>query len=288
MDGSKIKINTTIILWGSVSVYVIIMLLGSIRAFKANYLECADVPDDLFRACLENSRAAYGQFGDFIGGMFNPIVGLFTIYLLVSTIKQQNRALEQTEAALGHANSALGQNERALEQNAEALIIARDEIRLARDEIAIGREIQLKTEQALDAQISEAKSQNNLSNYFTHRNQYIGYISVEFTEGEQRRGQFESRYLHGLVYSNAHHGRLNVGKQVQQKLVAEIREFIDAFSNINDNSDGERKVLLEVLKDQITRRRQFFRGYMNIDGNNFNRMSNVECRMSNVECRMSN
>lgn len=68
-----------------------------------------------FNNGLSNDQTIWGVFGDYVGGILNPIVGLITIILLVVTLRQNQRALHQ--------------NEIALEQNREELELSRVELR---------------------------------------------------------------------------------------------------------------------------------------------------------------
>lgn len=49
----------------------------------------------------------WGQYGDFIGGILNPIIGLITIILIIKSIKQTKDALVQNEQALSDSNNEL-------------------------------------------------------------------------------------------------------------------------------------------------------------------------------------
>lgn len=69
-------------------------------------------------------REDWGQFGDFLGGFLNPLIGLITIWLFT----------------------------KSLHQNSEVLKAAKEELELARIEIARGVEIQSRTEDALKFQ----------------------------------------------------------------------------------------------------------------------------------------
>lgn len=267
MEGNKIKINTTLILWVSFSLYGVLLLLGFVHAFKANYLECADVvSNDLFRTCLENSRAAYGQFGDFIGGMFNPIVGLFTIFLLVSTIKQQSRALDQTESALKHANAALEQNKVAIEQanhalvqNAEALVLARDQLGVMQEEIKAGRIIQKATEVALSEQIKLARTQNASSNYLSHKQDFM----THFEQRSPKKAEFKilSNYhrLHHTIFPYAKYGDTAIP---DINITTFYGLVIDLLSAMGQIDDCESETLIKFRKQMA----DIYIDYMRMSG----------------------
>lgn len=65
--------------------------------------------------CLYSfSSEQWGQAGDFLGGILNPLIGLVTVILVVLSIRQNHIALQQNQAALE-------QNERALKDSKEEL-----------------------------------------------------------------------------------------------------------------------------------------------------------------------
>lgn len=56
---------------------------------------------------IEANGAAWGQFGDFLGGTINPVVGLVTVYLIWITVKLQRRELQASLDELKASNKAL-------------------------------------------------------------------------------------------------------------------------------------------------------------------------------------
>jgi len=70
---------------------------------------------------LSDSPQNWGAFGDFLGGILNPIISFTALIILVKTIKQNEKALHQ-------AQTALQQNENALKHNAEELELSRNEL----------------------------------------------------------------------------------------------------------------------------------------------------------------
>lgn len=54
------------------------------------------------------NQAVWGQLGDYMGGMLNPILSFFALYLLMRTIQIQQVQVAQTERALA---AATGSNE---------------------------------------------------------------------------------------------------------------------------------------------------------------------------------
>lgn len=103
-----------------------------------------------FHNGFSDDQAVWGQFGDFMGGIVNPIVGLFTIGLLAVSLNQSNLALHQTA-------QALKQSEAALRQSGE-------EIRLAKQALLDNQKIQAATEVALSRQVAVAEDTRDIAN----------------------------------------------------------------------------------------------------------------------------
>ncbi|MDP2506888.1 hypothetical protein [Oceanobacter sp. 3_MG-2023] len=77
----------------------------------------------------------WGTFGDFVGGLVNPMIGLAGLYMLVSTLRQNQRVIEQAEDSLHKMQTALDQSQHALE-------VQRAEFELTRKEHEGSREAQ--------------------------------------------------------------------------------------------------------------------------------------------------
>lgn len=84
----------------------------------------------------ESNQATWGQLGDFMGGLINPIIGLITIIFLSYNLKQNERLLTQSQ----------------------------EELMLTREELKKGQEIQKATETALKEQIAVAVYGRDLNN----------------------------------------------------------------------------------------------------------------------------
>lgn len=102
-----------------------VLLLIALTAYLAN-----------FKGGLSDQTSVWGEFGDYLGGLVNPIVGFLTICLLTVSLRQNQLALQQ----------------------------ARAELRLARKAIEQAKEVQQKTESALKAQIEIAMQARDMNN----------------------------------------------------------------------------------------------------------------------------
>lgn len=92
---------------------------------------------------LSPNPEAWGQLGDFLGGMVNPIIGLITIWLLATSLKQNQIALKQSKQALERAE---------------------EEVRLTREALEQSKSIQEATESALREQIKIAAHARDMNN----------------------------------------------------------------------------------------------------------------------------
>lgn len=85
------------------------------------------------------THSVWGEFGDFMGGVINPLIGLCTIWLLTVSLKQSNLALAQANAELELTRTILASTERT----------------------------QLETVEALKSQITQTERLNNRTNVIT-------------------------------------------------------------------------------------------------------------------------
>jgi len=60
-----------------------------------------------FGRSLSNDRDDWGVFGDFLGGVLNPIVGIATIYLVLTNLIVQRKELKKSTEALALQNVAI-------------------------------------------------------------------------------------------------------------------------------------------------------------------------------------
>ena len=74
----------------------------------------------------------WGAFGDFIGGLMNPIVAGGGLIMLLMTLKQNEKALKQVEDSLLQAEAMIEQGNKVIVQNAEELKSSREELRESR------------------------------------------------------------------------------------------------------------------------------------------------------------
>jgi len=135
---------------------------------------------------LSDKQSVWGQFGDFVGGLVNPIIGFFTIWLLAVSLRQNHKALSQ-------ANEALRQ--------------ARSELELTRVAIDLAANIQAVTEDALRKQIAIAEHAKDMSNAVAIADYFAG-----------KWDRLESQRKSGLA-SDRVHSHLSYLREVNSKVL---------------------------------------------------------------------
>lgn len=89
-----------------------------------------------FNGPLSDKQGTWGEFGDYMGGVVNPIIGLCTVWLLTVSLRHNQIALQQ----------------------------AREELALARQAVENSRDMQERTELALQKQIDIADQTRDMAN----------------------------------------------------------------------------------------------------------------------------
>lgn len=95
-----------------------------------------------WRTKFSGDPASWGQFGDFVGGVANPILSFFTLFLLALTLVLQSRQLQLSR---------------------QELELSRKELRLSRDELSRSAKAQENSEAALKSQVEVSRRATNLA-----------------------------------------------------------------------------------------------------------------------------
>lgn len=93
--------------------------------------------------------AAWGQLGDFMGGVLNPVLSFLTLFILAFTIILQSRQLAATTEGL--------------DLSRKELILSRQELVATREELARSAKAQEQSEQALRLQATAAQKSTRLA-----------------------------------------------------------------------------------------------------------------------------
>lgn len=105
-----------------------------------------------------SDASVWGQLGDFVGGLINPWVGLFTIFLLLSTLRLQQQELSETRAEMARQRGEMEQQRGETANQNKILALQAfeqtffswqsalgDVVRELRYEVAVGNGIESKT-----------------------------------------------------------------------------------------------------------------------------------------------
>lgn len=99
---------------------------------------------------ISDKTEHWAHLGDYLGGVMNPILGLLTIWLLTTSLRQNQKALLQSRDSLRLSN--------------KALIQAREEVKLTREALEQAKAIQAATEKSLSDQVRLAEESRDFSN----------------------------------------------------------------------------------------------------------------------------
>jgi flagellar biosynthesis GTPase FlhF len=170
---------------------------------------------------LSNSPQNWGAFGDFIGGLSNPLISFTALVLLMRTISQNEKALDQAKKALQQNQKALKQNEKALKQNATEMIESRKELaKSAKAQREISEFEKIKQEKSIEDDI--VKNLNYSSDVYqknvehdakslflytkSHKISFLELIELHSSEFSEfytvnaiQRDLFEKEFLHLIL-----------------------------------------------------------------------------------------
>lgn len=89
----KVSRHETMLVWMITAAIMALLLVVATYVYK-------------FRGSLAPDQSTWGQFGDYLGGVLNPIFALFALFALLYTIVLQVRELNDTRLELSRATQA--------------------------------------------------------------------------------------------------------------------------------------------------------------------------------------
>ena len=98
---------------GALALVAIVFWIPNLIALKTELATKGPIP--WIYKSLSVDIEQWGQFGDFLGGLLNPIVGLATIYLVLINVRLQKRELSLALQEMKNSNSALDAQNAAIE-----------------------------------------------------------------------------------------------------------------------------------------------------------------------------
>lgn len=116
---------------------------------------------------FSSAQEQWGQFGDFVGGLVNPLLGILTIWLLLRTLGEQQRAVNAAQESLRVQH--------------EALEVQRSELELTRLELK-------DSAQALAEQVKQFDRKSVKDDLFGRADT----VFREFEESMKKSGHYET------------------------------------------------------------------------------------------------
>jgi fumarate reductase subunit C len=168
---------------------------------------------------LKSKPEVWGQFGDFVGGLLNPIVGICTIILLIATLNLSRVELKEARVAATKAANA-----------------------------------QVKMEESMRTQLDIAQSQNNLVNYYTHLEEFQKYFTLIGPNHHRDVGIsiFKPRKMHIALFSGASSGRLDVQNTELRQYLELMKRFCEALLLcINGNVESATELAIRDVQLRI-------------------------------------
>jgi hypothetical protein len=92
---------------------IFIVVVGGILIYQ--YVE-------VFGSEILKKQDVWGQFGDYFGGVMNPLIGMFTLVLLLQNLDLQRKLLRQTREQVNIAKEEYKLTREELERSATALV----------------------------------------------------------------------------------------------------------------------------------------------------------------------
>lgn len=114
---------------------------------------------------------SWGTFGDYFGGVLNPVLGFCSFMALLYTVDLQNKQLKKTD-------EQLEQNRIALEQNAEALKLNNQELQNSNEQLQISAKAQ--------AEMEKTQKLQQFEGLFTHMASELSRIYQELDENSKK------------------------------------------------------------------------------------------------------
>lgn len=133
---------------------------------------------------ITDDTAAWGAFGDYIGGLLNPVFAFLSFSALIVTLLYQNKQLFQNQEILKETKRAIQQNEIALRQNRIDLQLSRKELKNSNKQLEISAKAQIEIEktqkiQQFDMLFTTLLSELNLMNTnFIEKNKLSEFYEI--------------------------------------------------------------------------------------------------------------
>lgn len=169
---------------------------------------------------------SWGQFGDFLGGLLNPLVGIVTVLLVLETLRVTRREAADNRAALEHQRR---------EMERQTVHVA-DQTQTAKDQ-----------QQSLLSQLEEARDREALREV----EKYLDSLSMELSASLQATTTRELMYRkadHGGPKFNPMSRKAEVISKLDQPEVKRVREQLNSRRDIPETNDRAKGFAEELGK----------------------------------------
>lgn len=170
---------------------------------------------------ISDNVSNWGAFGDYVGGIVNPILAFFSFMALLITLDLQRKQLNKTE---------------------EQLELNREELKLTREEL----------KKAADAQVDSAKVMNEQLKTQSLQQ----FENLFFALIKQLQNRFEHLEDRGVIH--AVHEKIYLNKLTNNSYIGVVESTYCVIQNILDKFDGEESHLelqykyIDILKSITT------------------------------------
>lgn len=154
---------------------------------------------------ISKDTAVWGAFGDYIGGLLNPVFAFLSFMALLITLIFQNKQLQQNQQILQETIKAIEQNEKALSQNQKALEFNRIELENSNKQLELSAKAQTEIEktqkiQQFDTLFTTILSELNLINSnFLEKNLISDFYKVFYENFKLEFKQVNLRKKYALT-----------------------------------------------------------------------------------------
>lgn len=232
---AKLENTDWIILGIALVVFAVFFVQLCMGFAESIWLECDEKElKSAYEKCLysrpDSFRAAMGQFGDAIGGLMNPLIGLITVFLFV----------------------------RSLRQNQEVLRISQEELIETRNAVQQATDAQEKMEISLRKQLNLARSQNNFAKYYKHLEEFSNHVKPLVPLNAVPSVSINYRQLHRLIYPKIRSGSESASKELVRQFAQTLNGLFAWFIEpelYNENN-------YPLLREKIVQVQRLFRAGM--------------------------
>ena len=215
---------------------------------------------------LWSKHEDWARLGDFFGGVLNPIIALVSLVLLLSTLKQNEKALSQNKEALEYNGEELKLTRQELSGSTEAL---QEQAKLLRKQTFEGTFFQLLSlHQDLTNSIDlySKKTQYTTRGKDCFKTLYYKFSKIVLKE-EENKGATLVNVIENIIIKEKykHEVRINIGnieyirssyKKFIRKNNSEVSHYFKSLYNIikfiDESNISEKEIYINTIRAQLS------------------------------------